>query len=349
MLTPSVPASSRTLGHYRLETVLGEGGMGVVYEAYDTQLERYVAVKLVREPLLAEPEARDQLIAEARSASALNHPNICTVHDIGQSNGETYIVMERVEGQPLSSLITGGLSPEQVVSYGGQIADALAHAHAHGIVHRDLKSANVMITPEGRVKVLDFGLATRIRERQLREAGTSRKSVDEIGAIAGTLHYVSPEVLYGKPADQRSDTWAFGVLLYEMATGQLPFSGATTFELLLGDHARATSALCSNHSWAALVGNRALPRKSASEALREYNRCPRGTAGYRAPHRLAAHLVGRFGHFNTISPRSFVLSLDGRVVFFASFTFLQKKSGFVSLRSVANNQLLQRGCCARVP
>jgi len=205
--------------------------MGVVYAAYDTQLERYVAVKLVREPLLTEPEARDQLIAEARSASALNHPNICTVHDIGQSNGETYIVMERVEGQPLSSLVAGGLSPEQVVSYGGQIADALAHAHAHGIVHRDLKSANVMITPEGRVKVLDFGLATRIRERQLREAGTSRKSVDEIGAIAGTLHYVSPEILYGKPADQRSDTWAFGVLLYEMATGQLPFSGATTFEL----------------------------------------------------------------------------------------------------------------------
>jgi eukaryotic-like serine/threonine-protein kinase len=230
--TLSAPANSRILGHYRLETVLGEGGMGVVYEAYDTQLERYVAVKLVREPLLAEPEARDQLIAEARSASALNHPNICTVHEIGQSNGETYIVMERVEGQPLSSLIsTGGLSPEQVVSYGGQIADALAHAHAHGIVHRDLKSANVMITPEGRVKVLDFGLATRIRERQLQEAGTSRKSVDEIGAIAGTLHYVSPEVLYGKPADQRSDTWAFGVLLYEMATGQLPFSGATTFEL----------------------------------------------------------------------------------------------------------------------
>jgi serine/threonine protein kinase len=150
MLTPSAPASSRILSHYRLETGLGEGGMGVVYEAYDTQLERYVPIKLVREPLLAEPEARDQLIAEARSASALNHPNICTVHDIGQSKGETYIVMERVEGQPLSSLITGGLSPEQVVSYGGQIADALAHAHAHGIVHRDLKSANVMITPEGR-------------------------------------------------------------------------------------------------------------------------------------------------------------------------------------------------------
>jgi serine/threonine protein kinase len=152
----------RTLGHYRITKKLGEGGMGVVYRAEDTKLKRDVALKVLGERMLADPMARARLLREARMASALNHPNACTVYEVGETEEKAYIAMELVEGKPLSALICdGGMPADQVLSYGLQIAEVLAHSHDRGIIHRDLKSSNVMVTPEGRVKVLDFGLAKR--------------------------------------------------------------------------------------------------------------------------------------------------------------------------------------------
>jgi tetratricopeptide (TPR) repeat protein len=220
------------LSHYRIEAQIGAGGMGVVYRAQDESLGRAVALKLVGERFMADRKARKRLIDEARNASALNHPNICTIFEVGEADGHTYIAMEHVEGRTLNGIVLGqGLPPETLLRYAVQIADALAHAHQRGVIHRDLKTANVMITPEGRAKVLDFGLATREREQEIEEATRSRMSLTEAKTVAGTLHYMPPEVLRGQAADERSDIWSLGVMLYEMAAGRLPFCGATTYEL----------------------------------------------------------------------------------------------------------------------
>ncbi len=222
----------QTLGHYRIESLLGAGGMGVVYRAYDTKLERTVAIKVVGERLSSDPKARDRLLREARTASALNHPHVCTVYEVGEADGQIFIVMEYVEGRPLSVLLLETRPGETVVRYGIQIADALAHAHERGIVHRDLKTSNVMITTEGRAKVLDFGLAKRLPSEDLSEQPTrSGDSLTEAGQVVGTLHYLAPEVLRGRPADARTDIWALGVLLYELAMGDLPFHGKNRFEV----------------------------------------------------------------------------------------------------------------------
>jgi eukaryotic-like serine/threonine-protein kinase len=222
----------KAFGHYRIEGQLGAGGMGVVYSAYDIVLERKVAIKVVGDRVLGDRPARELLLQEARAASSLNHPNICTIHEVGDSDGEAYIVMEQVEGQPISSLLgTNGLPPDLVVRYGLQIADALAHAHEHGVIHRDLKSTNAVVTPDGRVKVLDFGLAARLKDAELKEANASKVPLTESRTIVGTLPYLAPELLRGDPADARTDTWALGVLLYEMASGSHPFHGRTAFEL----------------------------------------------------------------------------------------------------------------------
>ena len=187
--------------------------MGVVYSAYDTVLERKVAIKVVGDRMLADKPARDLLLHEARAASSLNHPNICTIYEVGDSDGEAYIVMEQVEGRPLSSLLgSDGLSPELVVRYGMQIADALAHAHQHGVIHRDLKSTNAIVTPEGRVKVLDFGLAERLRASEFQDAVLSKTPLTESSMIVGTLPYLAPELLRAEPADTRTDIWALGIL-----------------------------------------------------------------------------------------------------------------------------------------
>ena len=222
----------KALGHYRIQGQLGSGGMGVVYSAYDTVLERKVAIKVMGDRASADQTARALLLHEARTASSLNHPNICTIHEVGDSDGEAYIVMEQVGGEPLSSVIgTKGLPPDQVVRYGIQIADALAHAHQHGVIHRDLKSTNAMVTPEGLVKVLDFGLAARLRDTELREVTSSTVPLAESRVIVGTLPYLAPELLRGDSAQAQSDTWALGILLYEMASGAQPFQGRTGFEL----------------------------------------------------------------------------------------------------------------------
>jgi predicted Ser/Thr protein kinase len=219
----------QTLGRYRIEAQLGTGGMGVVYRAHDTELRRDVALKVLSDT----EHARERLLHEARAASALNHPNVCTVHEVGRSDaGQAFIVMEYIEGGSFRELIPpDGLPPAAVVKYGVQIADALAHAHAHGIVHRDLKSANVLVAADGRVKVLDFGIAGRLAAAESNFATESRASGGDLESVSGTLAYMAPETLHGEPADERSDIWALGVLLYEAATGALPFGGRTAFDL----------------------------------------------------------------------------------------------------------------------
>jgi serine/threonine protein kinase/Tol biopolymer transport system component len=220
----------QSLGHYRIEARLGAGGMGVVYRAHDTRLDRPVALKLLGERALLDSTARDDLLREGRAASALNHPNICTVHGVEEADGQTFIVMEYVEGKPLGNVIpTDGLPIELVLRYGTQIAAALEHAHEHGVIHRDLKSANVVVTREGRIKVLDFGLARRLSDHV--GDGTTRFSHEPEGTISGTLAYMAPEILRAEPATVASDIWSFGVLLYEMSTRVLPFHGTTGFDL----------------------------------------------------------------------------------------------------------------------
>lgn len=220
----------RVIAHYRIEAELGPGGMGVVYRARDERLQRKIALKVLPPDSLADPAAKARLLREARLASQLNHPHICTVHDADEADGQLYVAMELVHGRSLCELIKeGGLPAETVIRFGTQIADALAHAHRNGVIHRDLKSANVVITAEGRAKVLDFGLAL-CEQKDLDEATRSRLSVEEDRRVAGTLPYLAPEVLRGAGADARSDIWALGVVLYEMAAGRLPFRGNSGFE-----------------------------------------------------------------------------------------------------------------------
>jgi eukaryotic-like serine/threonine-protein kinase len=222
----------QTFGQYRIIEKIGAGGMGEVYRARDEQLGRDVALKVLPSQLLSDDSARRLLIREARTASALNHPNICTIHNVGDTEGRNYIVMEFLTGRPLSELIgENGLPAETLIRYGEQVADALAHAHKHGVIHRDLKSSNIMISPEGRAKVLDFGLAKRHKVEGINEQTQSQSSAGGEGGV-GTMLYTAPEVFRGEPTDARSDIWALGVVLYEMACGQRPFGGKTTYEVI---------------------------------------------------------------------------------------------------------------------
>jgi serine/threonine protein kinase len=204
--------------------------MGEVYLAQDTKLQRSVAIKALTGA--TEESSSSRLLNEARAACALSHPNICTVYEVLERGDQSFLVMEHVKGHALSTLIPRGGQPiETVLHYGSQIADAVAHAHERGIVHRDLKPSNVMITPDGRAKVLDFGIAARRPATGWDDITQSRDSFVRADRLAGTLAYMAPELLRGKSADARSDIWAFGVLLYEMATGALPFRGQSGFDL----------------------------------------------------------------------------------------------------------------------
>ena len=228
----TLKAGSLLAGKYRILEEIGRGGMGIVYKVEDTQLKRTAALKFLSPDSAAIPSREKRFAQEAQTASALNHPNICTIYEVGEAEGNSYIAMEYVDGRPLDRMIPpGGLPPEDVLRFGCQIVEALEHAHERGVIHRDLKSANVVITPAGRVKVLDFGLAKRLITKELGEAMRSQLSLTEEGVIAGTLPYLAPETLQGDPADARSDIWALGVVLYEMAAGTRPFEGRTGFEL----------------------------------------------------------------------------------------------------------------------
>jgi len=228
--TQGSPVGSR-ISHYRILGLLGAGGMGAVYRASDERLGRELALKVLLAGTAADETARARLVREARMASSLNHPHIATVYEVGEDREHLFIAMELVEGRTLrASIPAGGLPSDSQLRWGVQIADALAYAHERSVVHRDLKSANIMITSDGRVKVLDFGLAKRFSDPGEAEA-LPDLTLTATGIVLGTPGYLPPEVLRGEPADARSDIWALGVVLYEMASGRLPFEGGTFGEL----------------------------------------------------------------------------------------------------------------------
>lgn len=220
----------KNLAHYEIIDKIGAGGMGDVYRARDTRLERDVAVKVLPEEFAQDPERRKRFEREANAIAALRHPNIVTIHSVEETDGIHFLTMELVDGQPLSRLIPkGGLSTDLFFEYAVAMADAIASAHGQGITHRDLKPANVMLDRDGRIKVLDFGLAKLLDPASAIEG--ARTVVDSsdtaVGQVLGTAAYMSPEQAEGKPVDHRTDIFSLGIAFYEMATGEKPFKGET--------------------------------------------------------------------------------------------------------------------------
>jgi eukaryotic-like serine/threonine-protein kinase len=231
----SFPAGHR-LGAYQIVSLLGAGGMGEVYRARDTRLDRTVAVKVMPADLAADAQFRARFDREARSISQLSHPHICTLHDVGEAEGTAFLVMELLDGETLADRLTRGPLPlKEALQTATDVADALAAAHRHGIVHRDLKPANIMLTKSG-AKLLDFGLAKPSKPVVSLAANPARDMASThltgAGTILGTLHYMAPEQVEGREADPRSDLWALGVVIYEMTTGTRPFEGASAASVI---------------------------------------------------------------------------------------------------------------------
>ena len=222
-----------TLSHYTIEDRIGQGGMGVVYRATDTRLGRVVAIKVIAADAAGSRDRRDRFLREARAASALNHPNIVTIHEVDHANGIDFLVMELVGGRPLNEIIPRtGLPLERAIELAEQIANALATAHASGIVHRDVKPTNIVISASGQAKMLDFGLAKVLAPRDPAADTMTAAPATELGVVVGTIAYMSPEQAQGRPISDRSDIFSFGAVLYEMLAGRRPFGDDTIASIL---------------------------------------------------------------------------------------------------------------------